>query len=735
MLTRMLTISRSLQALAVFLLILIFAGTAAQLLHTRAALIADSESRMSQLDMVFAEQTGLAVRSVDVLLRRNADAAKAVALGPGNAGAMHDMLAREAAGMRQVTALAVADSAGTFLYSSRAGPLGGLPPAARPLLTQGLGPDPGGPPEISMPFRDVDGHWTALLARPLTDADQRFGGLAVAYLDLSYFEDFYKAVDLDDRGAIVLHRRDGTVLARFPHADGLIGHSFADLPPFKDILSHAQAGVTVMDSPLDNSRRVLAIRALKAFPLAVNVSVDESRLLRDWRGQTRIFVALAIVASVTIGGLLLLAARRARHVAQLLDQAQTAARGAEATSHRLREQIEQRERAEAALRLAQRIEAVGQLAGGVAHDFNNLLSVLLGNLELIEHGPPFDRQTADRLATMRSAAERGAALTRQLLGFVRRQPLAPATCQLDRIVAGMIDLLRSAVGSAARVQTVNQPDLWPALVDPTQIELVILNLAINARDAMNAAGRADGVLTIRTAKLRVGPATAGPERELPAGDYVLVSVADTGSGMSPEVKARAFEPFFTTKGPGAGSGLGLSQAFALARGSGGGVYIDSALGRGTTVRVILPRAQAGAPAPPRVPEPPAARPRSPARVLVVDDDEAVRVTTSMILESFGYAVAQAADAAQAVAVLRGGGPAIDAMLTDVAMPDMNGPDLARMAQAELPGLAVVFFSGYADPEMLAKASLGRPIRMVRKPFRPAELRSEIEAALAERVTV
>ena len=246
-----------------------------------------------------------------------------------------------------------------------------------------------------------------------------------------------------------------------------------------------------------------------------------------------------------------------------------------------------RHQAEERLRQAEKMAAVGRLTAGIAHDFNNLLSSIIGNADLLERDIGADAALARRLAIIQQSAERGADLVQRLLAFARKQPLDPVAVNLNELVRGMQDLLQATLGHAVRVETVLGGQLWPALVDPVQIEHVVLNLSINARDAMPQGG----VLTIATANL----AEAGCGAELPAGDYVSVAVTDTGSGMTEEVLRNAFEPFFTTKPAGHGSGLGLSQVYGMATQSGGGVRIDSALGRGTTVTVFLPRAERDAP--------------------------------------------------------------------------------------------------------------------------------------------
>ncbi|HXA38215.1 MAG TPA: response regulator [Phenylobacterium sp.] len=389
-------------------------------------------------------------------------------------------------------------------------------------------------------------------------------------------------------------------------------------------------------------------------------------------------------------------------------------------NHQLAGQIAERERVEGVLRQTQRLEAVGQLTSGVAHDFNNLLMVVLGNIRQMQKTVT-DPASRRRLQMMAQAAERGAQLTAQMLAFSRRQRLEPRAVDLNDTVAGMRDLLQATMGGSVRIETVLQPRLWPAMIDPTQIELVILNLAINARDAMEVGG----TLTVETGNVALGP-PARPE-EPTAGDYVMVAVTDTGSGMTPDVLAKVFEPFFTTKEVGKGSGLGLSQVFGVAKQSGGGVRIDSTPGAGASVRVFLPRAAAAA-----LPEglaPVAEAVGPPARdfnVLLVDDDSAVREVTAGILQDLGYRVVEAGSGGAALDLLDRQSK-IDLLLVDFAMPGMNGAEVAREVHARRPGLPVLFVTGYADTEALATAGGGDGI--LRKPFLEEDLAARLRAAL------
>ncbi|AWN38704.1 hybrid sensor histidine kinase/response regulator [Methylobacterium radiodurans] len=395
----------------------------------------------------------------------------------------------------------------------------------------------------------------------------------------------------------------------------------------------------------------------------------------------------------------------------------------------LEAQIAERERIEEALRLAQRLEAVGQLTSGVAHDFNNLLTVIAGNIEFLERAVS-DERSRRRLDMMRGAAARGANLTAQLLAFSRRQRLEPTPVSLNRTVASMRDLLTSSIGGAVRIETALHDGLWPALVDATQVELVILNLAINARDAMAVGGR----LTIETANMTVRAGPTRPEHPQP-GEYVMVSVSDTGTGMTPEVLARVFEPFFTTKAVGKGSGLGLAQVYGFVKQSGGGLRIDTVPGEGTSIKVYLPRAEAEGAAAPVADaavdcaraQPPGARPA----LLVVDDDAGVREVTVTRLVEAGYAVREAASGLQALAALEAD-PCVDLVVIDFAMPGMNGAEAAIELRKRWPQIPVLFVTGYADTAALAQAGAVGVEGIVQKPYRDGELERKVAASLAGR---
>jgi PAS domain S-box-containing protein len=379
----------------------------------------------------------------------------------------------------------------------------------------------------------------------------------------------------------------------------------------------------------------------------------------------------------------------------------------------VRERTEELMAAEATLRQSQKMEAVGQLTGGLAHDFNNLLTGISGSLELLETRLAQGRvKEADRYLTVaQGAAKRAAALTHRLLAFSRRQTLDPKPTDMNRLVHGMDELIRRTVGPAVTVAVAADPAVWAVLADPNQLENALLNLCINARDAMPSGGS----LTIATGNHALD-AAAAKALELAAGEYVSLRVADTGSGMTPEVIACAFDPFFTTKPIGEGTGLGLSMVYGFARQSGGQARIDSAPGRGTEVCLYLPR-HAGADGALDAPAGGGAAARGGGEtVLVVDDEPSVRMLVNEVLEELGYNAIEATDGASALKVLESGRQ-VDLLVTDVGLPGgMNGRQLADAGRVASPGLKILFITGYAEHAVMRDGHLQPGMHVMTKPF-------------------
>jgi PAS domain S-box-containing protein len=380
------------------------------------------------------------------------------------------------------------------------------------------------------------------------------------------------------------------------------------------------------------------------------------------------------------------------------------------------------------LRQSQKMEAVGQLTGGLAHDFNNLLTGIAGSLELLQTRIAQGRvgELERYITAAQGASRRAAALTHRLLAFSRQQTLDPKPTDMNRLVAGMEELIRRTVGPAIHLVVKPEPALWTTLIDQNQLENALLNLCINARDAMPDGGR----LTIQTSNLVMDEAEART-RDVPPGEYLALCVIDTGTGMTPEVIARAFDPFFTTKPLGQGTGLGLSMIYGFVRQSGGQVRIDSAPGEGTTMCVYLPRHLEGEQASEAASAaPPAARTGRGETVLVVDDEPTVRMLVSEILQTLGYTAIEAADAPSGLKHLQSSAR-IDMMVTDVGLPGgMNGRQMADMGRAMRPDLKVLFITGYAEKAALGPSHLEAGMRVLTKPFTIESLTREIQDLLA-----
>lgn len=391
-----------------------------------------------------------------------------------------------------------------------------------------------------------------------------------------------------------------------------------------------------------------------------------------------------------------------------------------------RQQAETLRKTEDALLQAQKMEAIGKLTGGVAHDFNNILQVIAGNLELLKLEFAGNAQAGNRLQQARFAVERGAKLASQLLSFASRQPLQPIPTHLGRILREIDDLLRRALGESVEIETIVSGGLWTASVDRNQLENVILNLAINARDAMRGAGR----LTIEIGNASLDEHYARTHAGVTPGQYVVLSMSDTGSGISPELMEHIFEPFFTTKPEGEGTGLGLSMVYGFVKQSGGHIRVDSAPGCGATFRLYLPRVHQMEAGIADVRNEPVTGGRE--TILVVEDDPAVQATTVDMLAGLGYKVLRAMDAQSALSILQSG-VSVDLLFTDVVMPGpLRSPELARQAGLIMPGIAVLFTSGYTRNIIVHDGRLDPGVELISKPYQRDDLARKIRHVLDSR---
>ncbi len=565
-----------------------------------------------------------------------------------------------------------------------------------------------------------------------SDPSGGFAGVIVSALPVSYFIDFWSKTS-PGHGSTVLVRADGRVLARNPAVDVVAGVTLEpDTPLMEAIRAGAERTALLGVSPFDGDKRLYAFRSISGFPIHIGHSVTVSSALAPWVERTLILAAYTAMTVAAMVFLLLMARRQTVRLADAHARAQALNRELEgrvaartADLERVNAELERRvEERTAQLAQAQKMEAIGHLTGGVAHDFNNVLQSLGSCLFVLDRHVPDGTPRALFDAALRSI-ERGAGLTQSLLAFARRQTLAPRPTELKTLLERMRPLLERTLGGMIEIR-IDAPSGLAALVDPLQLESALLNLSINARDAMPAGGR----LTFAVFGHMVepscepgrspAPTPAGAAPALAPGSYVAVRVADTGTGMDAATLARVFEPFFTTKGrsgTGMGSGLGLSMVHGMAAQSGGGVAIASAPGQGATVTLYLPRAEPAAePSTAAAAAGAAAAGRGDGRtILLVDDDALVRVGVKAMLEGLGWRVHAVAAGTDALDALRRG-MMVDAVITDYAMPGMNGDELAREAVRLRPALPVVVVTGYADgaPDL-------EHATVLRKPFRSDDL--------------
>jgi two-component system cell cycle sensor histidine kinase/response regulator CckA len=386
--------------------------------------------------------------------------------------------------------------------------------------------------------------------------------------------------------------------------------------------------------------------------------------------------------------------------------------------------VTERKRLEDQLRQFQKMEAIGRLAGGVAHDFNNLLTVIQGYGDLVlDDLEPGDRLYAD-VRGIKDAAERAAGLTQQLLAFSRRQVLAPEVLDLNSLVREMERLLHRLIGEDIEIHTALAPDLGRIRADPVQLHQVVLNLAVNARDAMPHGG----TLTLETQNVEVGPNRPATQGLVTPGRYVLLAVTDTGVGMDQETKANVFEPFFTTRGTGEGTGLGLATVYGIVRQSGGFIWVYSEPSQGSSFKVYLPRAESdGVP----TARPAAVRPssRGSETILLVEDEELVRQLARKILEGHGYHVVVAASGNAALELMAADRPPPDLLVTDVVMPGMSGRELAEQLRVRQPQLRVLFVSGYTDDAVVRHGVLQQDVFFLQKPFNSSALLQKVRGVL------
>jgi two-component system NtrC family sensor kinase len=529
--------------------------------------------------------------------------------------------------------------------------------------------------------------------RPTQDGS--FDGIVAVSVRPEHFRDFYGRIARGIADSFGLIRSDGEFLARYPSR----GNEPMRLNPqsgfIGSIQQNQEAGRFIATSQIDGIGRWIGYRKVPGYPVYVQVGVETAVVWWELWSRMRWLLAFGLPATMGLFAISLLALRRTRS---------------------FHAEVERREMAEAALKQAQRLEAVGHLTGGVAHDFNNLLMVVKGNLDRLRRYPMEERQKRS-LDAIETAAGRGASLVRQLLSFSRQQTHEPEVVDLSRYLLDLQDMLRSSLRGDIAIDMRLPPGLWNTKVDLNELELAILNIAVNARDAMPDGGQ----LLIEGWNLNLrDPDVVGLQ-----GEYVALSLTDTGSGIPEDVLPHVFEPFYTTKDVGKGTGLGLSQVYGFARQSGGTATALAEPGRGTTITLYLPRTiEAASDASDRDHETPIRSGHG--HILLVEDNADIADVTRASLEEIGFHVTHAGDAQSALAVLRSGAR-IDLVFSDIVMPGaLNGVDLARIIRREQPTLPVLLATGYSD---VAQAATDDGFTILRKPYDLAELSACIDRVL------
>ncbi|MFE1599128.1 ATP-binding protein [Methylobacterium sp. ID0610] len=602
--------------------------------------------------------------------------------------------------LAQAVAVWVVDPQGVVRASSREGDLGtGV--AHRDIFAVHRARDIG--IYVGPSVREGDQQTFAVSRRRSTE-DGRFDGVIVIALGTSYFARFYAEVAAPVAHEALLLRADGVVLVREPEGLGAEPRLPAADPLMRAIHARPQAGFATVAAPGLPEERT-AWRRVGDYPVQVAYALQTRVAEERWHENLQLYGAVAAVSALTLVLMAWLALRRARAEEEALAS--------------LTRETAQRAAAEEQLRQSQKMEAVGQLTGGIAHDFNNLLAVITGSLEVLQRRiARGDTDVTRFIDGALDGADRAAKLTHRLLAFARQQPLEPRPTDPNDLITGMVDLLRRTLGETVTVETRLAVAAPPIFVDRNQLENAILNLAVNARDAMPGGGR----LTLETAR-----ETAEGGRPV-----IAVTVRDTGTGMPPEVVARAFEPFFTTKPQGRGTGLGLSQVYGFVTQSGGTVRIDSKPGLGTAIVLVLPvydgdapvetsgRGRFGGPAPER-------RART---VLVVEDDAMVRRASAETIGELGYRTLTAPDGQAALACLDSNRD-VSVLFTDVVMPGLDGPTLAAEARRRRPGLKVVFATGHGRDEERDGPLPGPDETVLRKPFSIEDLAAALQAVSRE----
>jgi two-component system, NtrC family, sensor kinase len=545
------------------------------------------------------------------------------------------------------------------------------------------------------------------VSRPLEQNGQFIGIVECSVLPSSFFS-FFSSMAYTEGLEFALVRDDGMMLARYPKApagapDRLDEHSGFH----QSIVQLPGSGIYTAISPIDHVERRFAYRHLNGTPLYIVDGIATSVVAGEWMWGMAAHLIYGIPVTLTLFLTLFFVLRR---------------------TQRLYAEIDRRAGVEDALRQSQKLEALGHLTGGVAHDFNNLLTIIMGNLEMAQHvleswSDGAQIKLVRRLENAMHGAQRAATLTKRLLAFARRQPLNPTALDVNRVLNGLSEFLRRALGEDVSLEIVGGGGVWPVEADAAELEAAIVNLAVNSRDAMPTGGK----LTIETSNAYLDDSYCRRNADVRPGQYVQIAVTDTGAGMTRETLDRAFEPFFTTKESGQGTGLGLSQVYGFVKQSGGHVKIYSEPGEGTTLKIYLPRL-VGKSLPAAESKTSPSRGRAGECILVVEDDPEVRSYIMEALSALGYKVLEAGGAEDALHAIDEN-DTIQVLLTDVVMPGMNGRNLAAEALRRRPDLKVLYMTGYSRNAIVHQGRLDPGVELLQKPITTEQLAGAVRKVL------
>ncbi len=542
------------------------------------------------------------------------------------------------------------------------------------------------------------------VSKRLSRGDEFIGVIEVSVLPSNFFK-FFSALAYTQGLQYALIKQDGLFLARYPVVPPGAPDRLGPETGFsRTVRSAPTGGFYSSTSPVDGVDRRYAIRRLGELPLYLSAGVDNSALRKEWMETMGAHLIFGIPASLFLFLTLFTVLRR---------------------TQRLYAEVDRRSVAEESLRQSQKLEAIGHLTGGVAHDFNNLLTIIIGNLEGLQRQfTEADVKIKRRLENAMHGAQRAATLTKRLLAFSRQQPLTPSPIDVNRLMNGLSDFLQRALGEEISLEVVGSGGVWPVEADASELESALVNLAVNARDAMPAGGK----LTVETSNSYLDEAYCRQHADVKPGQYVQISVSDSGTGMADEVLQRAFEPFYTTKPAGHGTGLGLSQVYGFVKQSGGHVKIYSELREGSTVKIYLPRFYGDATPAPDKPVAAADSGQTGECILVVEDDADVRAYVVDTLASLGYDVLEAKSGEDALQLMKEYGN-IGLLLTDVVMPGMNGRKLAEEATRRNPQLKVLYMTGYSRNAIVHQGRLDPGVDLLQKPLSSEQLSTMVRKLL------